>query len=86
LYKVDREEGEGLGGGPGEKKHAFWFIDFQMEFYGFPAILQRDLRKIRNWFLIFAYAFPNFFKILEMHIWFSNRIFMKFADECSIFI
>jgi hypothetical protein len=29
-----------------EKKNAFRFIDLKMDFYGFPAILQRDLQKL----------------------------------------
>jgi hypothetical protein len=28
------------------KKNAFLFIDLKMDFYGFPAILQRDLQKL----------------------------------------
>jgi hypothetical protein len=28
------------------KKNAFRFIDLKMDFYGFPAILQRDLQKL----------------------------------------
>ena len=29
-----------------EKKNAFRFWDLKMHFHGFPAILQRDLRKL----------------------------------------
>jgi hypothetical protein len=55
-----------------------------MDFYGFPAILQRDLKKLEIDFSFSHIHFQNFqnpgdaFSIFKLN-------FMNFADECSIF-